>query len=443
MPIWYWEVSGEIVDDNSTEEKELVEAINSAIKSTCDQCDTLADNWLENLSKDQLSMFLIKNYFDWWVKSYSQCLSTWKFLNFSMKAALQLLSEGDTSKYDDNWNITTNGDWKSIDDIIKWRWGIDLDSDTVLIKILQNKVWAVADWKPWPQTIAMVVSALGGDVSNIYEWVNNLYSKNEKFRIQNITEFTIWDKNYKYDQNQFNLTTVDWKIILTVKWEQNWREVAVNNWNPTLNWFTFENGWIKKNQADNLPNANNNLDWKTLEELWKDLDYLKRYYSNCNVFVVKQWDSFQYYALNKWNVNSYFSSSSINSWSTAPLWYLKGVAGTPYNWISESMDVSWSFAWYDINYSQVKSLIDGVWNDVDMSDSNLLNLADTHISNKSWWREKNRRKLAKWCLSNDDRWWRKFVERWNKMKEKWLAEDKINLKTWMLLSDKNIDNVVC
>ena len=443
MPIWYWEVSGEIVDDNSTEEKELVDAINSAIKSTCDQCDTLADNWLENLSKDQLSMFLINNYFDWWVKSYSQCLSTWKFLNFSMKAALQLLSEGDTSKYDDNWNITTNGDWKSIDDIIKWRWWIDLDSDTVLIKILQNKVWAVADWKPWPQTIAMVVSALGGDVSNIYEWVNNLYSKNEKFRIQNITEFTIWDKNYKYDQNQFNLTTVEWKIILTVKWEQNWREVAVNNWNPTLNWFTFVNWWIKKNQTDNLPNANNNLDWKTLEELWKDLDYLKRYYSNCNVFVVKQWDSFQYYALNKWNVNSYFSNSSINSWWTIPLWYMKAVFGTWYNWICESMDISWSFAWYDINYSQVKSLIDGVWNDVDMSDSNLLNLADTHISNKSWWREKNRRKLAKWCLSNDDRWWRKFVERWNKMKEKWLAEDKINLKTWMLLSDKNIDNVVC
>lgn len=442
MPIWYWEVSSEIVDDNSTEEKELVDAINSAIKSTCDQCDTLADNWLENLSKDQLSMFLIKNYFDWWVKSYSQCLSTWKFLNFSMKAALQLLSEGDTWKYDDNWNITSDENWRSIDDIIKWNWWIDLDSDTVLIKILQNKVWAVADWKPWPQTIAMVVSALGGDVSNIYEWVNNLYSKNEKFRIQNVTEFTIWDKNYKYDQNQFNLTTVEWKIILTVKWEQNWREVAVNNWNPTLNWFTFENWWIKKNQTDNLPNANNDLDWKTLEELWKDLDYLKRYYSNCNVFVVKQWDSFQYYALNKWNINSYFSNSNINSWWTIPLWYMKSVFGTWYNWVSKSMDISWSFAWYDINYTQVKSLIDGV-NDIDMSDSNLLKLADTHISNKSWWREKNRRKLAKWCLSNDERWWKKFVERWNMMKEKWLAEGEINLKTWMLLCDKNIDNIVC
>lgn len=442
--IWYSDVSNEIVDNNSTEESEFRENFNTAIDKAKElyhlECESLAENSLENLNKEQLSAFLMVNYFDWWVKTYSQCRETWKFLDFSMKAALQLLFKGDTTKYDDNWNPSEN--WRTMDDIIKSRWGMDLDSDTVLVKILQNKVGAHPDWKPGPQTIALVISALGGDISSIYDWVNTL-ARSEKYRIQNITEFPINWVNYKYDQNQFSLTTVDWKIFLTLKWSSDRKEVVLMDWKPTLSWFTFENWWIKKSQTDNLPNANNDLDWKTLEELWKDLDYLKRFYSNCNVFVVKQWDSFQYYALNKWNINSYFSNSNINSWWTIPLWYMKSAFGTWYNWICKSMDISWSFAWYDINYSQVKSLIDGVWNNVDMSDSNLLNLADTHISNKSWWREKNRRKLAKWCLSNDDRWWKKFVERWNKMIEKWLAEEKINLKTWMLLCDKNIDNVVC
>ncbi len=248
--IWYTDVDNEIVDNNSTDEKELIDEINSAIDNAKQlsnlECDNLADNSLENLNKEQLSIFLIKNYFEWWPKTYSQCLATWNFLNFSMKSALQLLYESDSAKFDDNWDPTSDGSGKTINDLIKTRWGIDLDNDSMLIKILQRKVGAHPDWKPGPQTIALVISALGWDVSNIYQWVNDLYKNNEKFRIQNIAEFPIWNRNYKYDQNQFNLTNVDWKIILTVKWEQNWKEVSIVDWKPTLEWFSFENYWIKK-----------------------------------------------------------------------------------------------------------------------------------------------------------------------------------------------------
>ena len=263
--LWYSDVDNEIVDNNSKDEKELIDSINSAIDSAKElsnlECDKLADNSLENLNKEQLSIFLAKNYFDWWPKTYSQCLSTWKFLNFSMKAALQLLYKSDSDKFDDNWNLTTNENGRTINDLIKTRWGIDLDTDSTLIKILQRKVGAYPDWKPGPQTIALVISALWGDVSTIYEWVNNLYANNDKFRIQNITEFTIWEKNYKYDQNQFNLTNVDWKIILTVKWEQNWKEISIVDWKPTLEWFSFDDNWIKKsnvsgNQTAEVVNEN-------------------------------------------------------------------------------------------------------------------------------------------------------------------------------------------
>jgi len=245
--IWYSDVSNEIVDNNSTEESEFRENFNTAIDKAKElyhlECETLAENSLENLNKEQLSAFLMVNYFDWWVKTYSQCRETWKFLDFSMKAALQLLFKGDTTKYDDNWNPSEN--WRTMDDIIKSRWGMDLDSDTVLVKILQKKVGAHPDWKPGPQTIALVISALGGDISSIYDWVNSL-ARSEKYRIQNIAEFTINWLNYKYDQNQFSLTTVDWKIYLTLKWSSDWKEVVMKDWKPTLTWFTFENWWIKK-----------------------------------------------------------------------------------------------------------------------------------------------------------------------------------------------------
>ena len=93
--LWYSDITNEVVDNNSTEEKEFVDKINSAIESAKElywlECDKLAENCLENLNKEQLSVFLADNYFKWWVKSYAECRNSWQFLNFSMKAALQLL----------------------------------------------------------------------------------------------------------------------------------------------------------------------------------------------------------------------------------------------------------------------------------------------------------------------------------------------------------------
>ena len=245
--IWYSDVSNEIVDNNSTEENEFREKFNGAIDKAKElynlECEALAENALEGLNKEQLSAFLMVNYFEWWAKSYSKCRETWKFLDFSMKAALQLLSKDDTAKFDNNWNPSEN--WKTVDEIIKERWGMDLDNDSVLVKILQRKVGAHPDWKAGPQTIALVISALWGDISSIYDWVNSL-AWSEKYRIQNITEFPIDWVNYKYDQNLFSLTTVDWKIFLTLKWSSKWKEVVMKDWKPTLAGFTFENWRIKK-----------------------------------------------------------------------------------------------------------------------------------------------------------------------------------------------------
>ena len=254
--LWYSDITNEVVDNNSTEEKEFVDKINSAIESAKElywlECDKLAENCLENLNKEQLSVFLADNYFKWWVKSYVECRNSWQFLNFSMKAALQLLSKNDTNKYDNNWNPSEN--WRTIDDIIKERWGIDLDADSTIIKILQKKVGAHPDWKAGPQTIALVISALGGDVSNIYEWVNTLYANNENFRIKNIAEYTIWDVNYKYDKNQFTIWKEWDKVKITCNGDV--KEVDTSKNPPVCEWFTFANWWIKKWTSATQPGEN-------------------------------------------------------------------------------------------------------------------------------------------------------------------------------------------
>ena len=249
--IWYTDVDNEIVDNNSTDEKELIDEINSAIDNAKQlsnlECDNLADNSLENLNKEQLSIFLIKNYFEWWPKTYSQCLATWNFLNFSMKSALQLLYESDSAKFDDNWDPTSDGSGKTINDLIKTRWGIDLDNDSMLIKILQRKVGAHPDWKPGPQTIALVISALGWDVSNIYQWVNDLYENNENFRMQNIAEFDIWGVKYKYDKNLFTIWNEGNDVKITYNGEVKKVDISKNL--PECDWFTFSNDWIKKSNV--------------------------------------------------------------------------------------------------------------------------------------------------------------------------------------------------
>lgn len=278
--LWYSEVTNEVVDDGSTEEQNIIDTINQSL----DESNRLGENKLEELNQDQLASFLAKNYFSDGVKSYAEYRKTWKILNFSMKAALQLLSKWDQSKYDDKWNETTDENGKTIDELIWSKWGIDLDDDPTLIKILQRKVWAEPDGKPGPQTIASVISALGGDVSNFYEWINTLYSKNEKFQIKNVAEFTIWWTNYKYDKNQITIWKEGDKTKITYK--GNIKEVDTTKNPPVCEWFTFENGWIKKsntktdqswegwntgNNTGNKESTNNTNDIENDEKINSDL----------------------------------------------------------------------------------------------------------------------------------------------------------------------------
>lgn len=280
--LWFSDVSNEIVDNNSAEEKELVEKINESLTDL--QCEKLAADKLESMNNEQLAAFLTKNYFNWWAKSYSECKNSWEILNFSMKAALQILAKNNTKKYDNNWNETTDQDWKTATELIKTRWGIDLDNDNILIKVLQNIVWAHPDWKPGPQTIALVISALGGDISGIYEWVNTLYDKNEKLKVQNIDKFQIWWIDYKYDKNQITIWKEGEKIKITYK--GNIKEVDTTKNPPVCEWFTFENGWIKK-----LNTNNNTSNWSTNSpENWNDGTASNNPKHDENPPMPKDWD---------------------------------------------------------------------------------------------------------------------------------------------------------
>ena len=233
--LWYAGIENEIVDNNSSEEKELVKEINASLSGL--ECWQLADNSLEKLTKEQLSTFLMKNYFEWWAKSYADCKNSWDILNFSMKAALQFLSGWDTKKYDESWKVSEDDDAKSIDEWMKEKWWITLDEDSTLVKILQNKVWAVPDWKVWPQTIALTIWELGGDIATIWASVDSFYGDNEKFKV--LKTITLNNVEYKYSPSiKINIKgnwTYIWETIIDLSWET-----------PTCDWYTFVNGVIKK-----------------------------------------------------------------------------------------------------------------------------------------------------------------------------------------------------
>ena len=363
--------------------------------------DKIALETIENLTKEQLASYIESSFkhSDWW-DNYSTMMWN-RYYWFMVQSALDFLSDKyQDKKFDENGE--ENEDGKSLDDWIELWWGIDnkVGSKTkTAVRIAQKILWINVDWCAGPQFFAKICSVLKNE--NISDFKVRWYDENNKYK------YSFDDSNSSINNESFNY----WE------WAWNW---AVDN---------IDSNWNEK--------------IKTIEDVKKDLEYLNRIYCNCNVFVVKNSDKWQYFALTKWNYNTYFKKDNINAVWTIPLWGSWWVSWSGYNWIDKSMNISWSFAWYDINFSQVKSLIDNAWNDIDMSDSNLLNLADTYFPNKSWWREKNRRKLAKWCFANDERWWRNFIKRWEKMKEKWLSDDMINLKAWMLLYDVDIDNVVC
>lgn len=279
--IWYNDsengknITGEIVDMNDNLEHQLVHEINEATKEFRASIGELCDDCLENLNNLQLAHFLSATYFPWnKAKSYRECISgDTTTLEFSIRAALQLLEkrDSDDNKYNANWIIVTDWTWKTIDERLMWdnmdQWiKADKKIDETIVKILQTKVWwVVVDWKPGPQTISRVIGELGWNTEDLYKAVNNYYSKAwwEKFRVKEVITFpdrnnSEYDsiiskigKSYKFDSNKLTFTLgVDKNPIIIPK---DWTAIPVTVWeNKTLtaDWYTFtEDGWIIPNRV--------------------------------------------------------------------------------------------------------------------------------------------------------------------------------------------------
>ena len=78
--LWYTDVDNEIVDNNSKDEKELIDSINSAIDSAKElsnlECDKLADNFDKKLfwlmTKNLFTMFIYLKIFKFF---YEICIA--------------------------------------------------------------------------------------------------------------------------------------------------------------------------------------------------------------------------------------------------------------------------------------------------------------------------------------------------------------------------------
>lgn len=184
--LWYNDISNEIVDgDNSELEKQISDYIDSKVKP---EEDNLWSDALESLEESQLADFLSAEYFSWWSpKTYTEIMSIANetYLWFSLRAALQMLAKNDTTKYDESWNKLENWNWKTALELL-WSesWGGLTNSvNEGVVRILQNLTGAYVDGKAGPQTITLLISALGWDISSVAEWVNSLYSNSEQFQI--------------------------------------------------------------------------------------------------------------------------------------------------------------------------------------------------------------------------------------------------------------------
>lgn len=247
-----WEAKEQSAESGSTA-KELEEF--KDMMKTIETSGNVQQQVLNKVSKKDLADFISDKFFSDEDFSYVKFIKkSPKTLNLCMKQALKLISEGDETKYDDQWNQSDN--WKTAEDWLSQKW-FNLERDTTLIKILQNKVWAVVDWKPWPQTVALVISRLWWNISGFYDKINSNYGKTPDLKIWNIQTYTYASNEFKYDTNVFYIrgaTDGTPRIVDADKKDdkdEEWVEIKVvddDNGNKKLEaeGFVFEDWWLKK-----------------------------------------------------------------------------------------------------------------------------------------------------------------------------------------------------
>ena len=212
-----WEDT-EQVETSGIEERQDLEKLKAEMKSVEDTGNVKTEV-LSKVSKEELANFLSEKFFSGDKVSYVNFIKeSPKTLNLCMRQALKLLSEDDTKKsedgtkkakkYDAQWKEVEDYDenWKTIEDWLEEKW-INANNDSTLIKILQTRVWAVVDWKPWPQTVALVISYLWWDIGKFYDKVNDKYKNVEELRINGVRNFVYGNVEFKYDPNVFVLKT--------------------------------------------------------------------------------------------------------------------------------------------------------------------------------------------------------------------------------------------
>jgi hypothetical protein len=176
-----YDITTEVVDENADKEKEISDYIDTKINS---DTEDLADSTLESLNKTQLWEFLAKEYFEVWAKSYGDIMNS-KYLNFSLRAALQIIWDtetwrfiinGKTSSSETSSAETSDEDNKTIDEWLISRGGINNEPNEDMVKFLQQIVGVTVDGKPWAQTLWWVINKLGySEANSIAEKVNTLY----------------------------------------------------------------------------------------------------------------------------------------------------------------------------------------------------------------------------------------------------------------------------
>lgn len=222
---------------------------------TVEHTGDVKNDVLNMLTKEKLAKFLSDKFFADEKISYVNFIKTSpNILNLCMNRALQLLSEGDTTKYDDQWNESEN--WKTVKDLFDEKW-INTKKDSTLIRILQKKVWAVPDWKPWPQTVALVISHLWWDIWDFYDKVNSIYEKAPELRIKKVQTYDYDGKEFKYDTNIFFIrwaTDSEWpRIVDAAKKDdegEKWVEIRVvgegEDKHLEADGYDFTSWWLRK-----------------------------------------------------------------------------------------------------------------------------------------------------------------------------------------------------
>lgn len=244
----------EQVETSETEERQDLEKLKNELDSF-EHSNDLATNVLDNLKKEDLAKFLSEKFFSGDRVSYVSFIKeSPKTLNLCMRRALQLLSENDTKKYDAQWNESEN--WKTVKDLFDEKW-INTKKDSTLIRILQKKVWAVPDWKPWPQTVALVISHLWWDIWDFYDKVNSIYEKTPDLKIKKVQSYEYSGKSFKYDTNLFYIrsaTGEEWPRIVDANKKddesEKWVEIRVvgegDDRKLEAEGFDFTTWWLKK-----------------------------------------------------------------------------------------------------------------------------------------------------------------------------------------------------